>query len=492
MAGLIPRLSPAYEVAGTASDGGEGLELIRREKPDLVILDIRMPGMDGLAMLRELRSEGNACRAIVLSAYSDFDYAKTAIDLGVESYILKPVKVRELEDVLRLTQARIRQEEEEKIRYTPGKAFLSALAGEVEADPYVRKRLKEEHGLVPDGLTGIFIIWLGKDYGVYSDSVRDALEPLGSRSGLFSICPLERKKRQLVLAALYQVEDQEKAQEYLRKKAAPMLSGLTGGKAVMGLIWCGGLAGFHEAAVRLCDVLDYSLTDGTGRLIVYGERDREVHTFKYPLELEAKTKQALLQNAGELDRCVRRFLDYCEEGHFPPREIKEGCFRYFNMICHAAGEYGRAVPGASEMSRWMEEILEAVTWEQIREIFSRLTGSLEQEGDSGADEESLLVRKARKMILEYYSQGITLEEIASRLGVSDEYLSTRLKKETGSTFTEIMRTVRMDKIKELLVSTNMKLSQIADAAGYSDPKYMSRIFREEVGMLPLEYRKIHL
>ena len=133
-----------------------------------------------------------------------------------------------------------------------------------------------------------------------------------------------------------------------------------------------------------------------------------------------------------------------------------------------------------------------MTWEQIREIFSRLTGSLEQEGDSGADEESLLVRKARKMILEYYSQGITLEEIASRLGVSDEYLSTRLKKETGSTFTEIMRTVRMDKIKELLVSTNMKLSQIADAAGYSDPKYMSRIFREEVGMLPLEYRKIHL
>ena len=183
MAGLIPRLSPAYEVAGTASDGGEGLELIRREKPDLVILDIRMPGMDGLAMLRELRSEGNACRAIVLSAYSDFDYAKTAIDLGVESYILKPVKVRELEDVLRLTQARIRQEEEEKIRYTPGKAFLSALAGEVEADPYVRKRLKEEYGLVPDGLTGIFIIWLGKDYGVYSDRVRDALEPLGSRSG---------------------------------------------------------------------------------------------------------------------------------------------------------------------------------------------------------------------------------------------------------------------------------------------------------------------
>ena len=114
LAGLLPKISPDYEVAGTAADGREGLELIRREHPALVILDIRMPGMDGMTMLRVLRSEGNPCRAVVLSAYSDFEYAKTAIDLGVESYLLKPVKVRELEDVLRLTQARIRQEEEEE------------------------------------------------------------------------------------------------------------------------------------------------------------------------------------------------------------------------------------------------------------------------------------------------------------------------------------------------------------------------------------------
>ena len=161
------------------------------------------------------------------------------------------------------------------------------------------------------------------------------------------------------------------------------------------------------------------------------------------------------------------------------------------MVGHTAGECERPVPGAAEMSRQMEEILEAVTWEQIREIFAGLADTLEG-GEDSEGEESLLVRKARRLILEYYSQGITLEEIASKLGVSGEYLSTRLKKETGSTFTEIIKAVRMDKIKELLVSTNMKLTQIADAAGYTDPKYMSRIFREEEGMLPLEYRKIHL
>ena len=492
LAGLLPKISPDYEVAGTASDGMEGLAVIREQQPDLVILDIRMTGMDGLTMLRTLRDEGNVCRAVVLSAYSDFDYARTAIELGVESYLLKPVKVKELKAVLSLAEKHIRQEEDEKVRYTPKKAFLSALTGTEEMDAYVKKKLEEEYGLLADGLIGIFIIWLGGEYGKYEEEVGRALTPLGERSGYFSLCTLAREKRQLVLAALYRVQDREKATEYLRKAAAPMLSGLTGGKAVMALAWCGGLKEFHETAVKLCGALDYSLAEGTGKLIVYEERDADVQIFKYPLETETMTKQAVLQSDGELRRCVRNFLGYCRKGRFRPREVKEGCFRYFNTICHTAEEYGRRVPDAAEMSRRMEQILEAVTWDQIREIFDRLLDMLEENIGGKMEEESLLVRKARKMILEYYSQGITLEEIASKLGVSDEYLSTRLKKETGNTFTEIIKNVRMERIKELLVSTNMKLGQIADAAGYSDPKYMSRIFREEVGMLPLEYRKMHL
>ena len=318
LAGLLPKISPDYEVAGTASDGMEGLAVIREQQPDLVILDIRMTGMDGLTMLRTLRDEGNVCRAVVLSAYSDFDYARTAIELGVESYLLKPVKVKELKAVLSLAEKHIRQEEDEKVRYTPKKAFLSALTGTEEMDPYVKKKLEEEYGLLADGLIGIFIIWLGGEYGKYEEEVGRALTPLGERSGYFSLCTLAREKRQLVLAALYRVQDREKATEYLRKAAAPMLSGLTGGKAVMALAWCGGLKEFHETAVKLCGALDYSLAEGTGKLIVYEERDADVQIFKYPLETETMTKQAVLQSDGELRRCVRNFLGYCRKGRFRP------------------------------------------------------------------------------------------------------------------------------------------------------------------------------
>lgn len=101
-----------------------------------------------------------------------------------------------------------------------------------------------------------------------------------------------------------------------------------------------------------------------------------------------------------------------------------------------------------------------------------------------------MVQKAKELIQNYYSQGITLEETARKLFVSEEYLSTQFKKETGASFTETVRKYRIEKVKRLLLDTTLKLNQIAELAGYSDPKYMSRVFKEEVGMLPGEFRKL--
>ena len=113
----------------------------------------------------------------------------------------------------------------------------------------------------------------------------------------------------------------------------------------------------------------------------------------------------------------------------------------------------------------------------------------EFETEEEGGETSVLVKQAKKLIRKYYDQGITLEEIANKLYVSEEYLSAQFKKETGSTFTETIRKYRIEKVKELLLNTHLKLNQIAELAGYSDPKYMSKIFKEEVGMLPNDFRK---
>ncbi|MBQ7848520.1 MAG: response regulator [Clostridia bacterium] len=117
------------EVVGTARDGREGLALIRRERPDIVISDIRMPNMDGLTMLAALRSEFPQMQLSVLTAYRDFDYAQRAINLGVCRYLLKPSKMDELNEAIRTMTDRIGGRTEERDA-APAEAETAQEAGE--------------------------------------------------------------------------------------------------------------------------------------------------------------------------------------------------------------------------------------------------------------------------------------------------------------------------------------------------------------------------
>ena len=140
----------------------------------------------------------------------------------------------------------------------------------------------------------------------------------------------------------------------------------------------------------------------------------------------------------------------------------------------------------------MHLIAEAISWKQVRTAMQDFFDVMEFNafGETGDAELSDLVRKAVQLVRKHYDQGIRLEEIASRLLVSEEYLSAQFKKETGMGFAETVRMLRIERIKSLLAGTRLKLNQIAELTGYTDPKYMSRVFKEEVGMLPTEFRKM--
>ena len=102
-------------VVGEASNGEEGLEFYSRYQPDIIIADIRMPRMDGIEMLRELRSRNAKTNVILLSAYSDFEYVRSALKLGAVDYLLKPFDLEELEKTI----SQIRQKELEQTVIDP-------------------------------------------------------------------------------------------------------------------------------------------------------------------------------------------------------------------------------------------------------------------------------------------------------------------------------------------------------------------------------------
>ena len=98
-------------VLGEASDGEEGLDLVLRFKPDLVITDIRMPKMDGLEMIRRLYEQKIPVHAVILSGYSEFEYAKKAIQYGADDYLLKPLAVDDVQDMLEKIEEKIKKEQ---------------------------------------------------------------------------------------------------------------------------------------------------------------------------------------------------------------------------------------------------------------------------------------------------------------------------------------------------------------------------------------------
>ncbi|SEA29845.1 two-component system, response regulator YesN [Lachnospiraceae bacterium NK3A20] len=140
--------SVGCEVAGSAADGNEGLEEARALRPDLIISDIRMPGMSGLQMVRQLREEGMNCKVIFLTAFGEFHYAQEALRLQAADYILKPYRDGELENVIRrlLGNSIIREEEQEEDDILPLKAASSDMNRYVQtAIAYIEAHFGEEN-----------------------------------------------------------------------------------------------------------------------------------------------------------------------------------------------------------------------------------------------------------------------------------------------------------------------------------------------------------
>ena len=143
------------EVVGTAESGQEGMRLIQECRPDILFSDINMPGLDGLNMIAAIKSEFERMQITILTGYRDFDYAQRAIRLGVTRFLLKPSKIDEIEEAIRVMTEKLReQEEEEKLREEVSQIASEAGAGagaeDAEADP---KRTQEPEG-ASKGLNG--------------------------------------------------------------------------------------------------------------------------------------------------------------------------------------------------------------------------------------------------------------------------------------------------------------------------------------------------
>lgn len=494
LARLIERVSKSYHVVGCAANGIHGLSLIKAQYPDVVVTDVRMPEMDGLEMIGALTAAGIQTKYIILSAYSEFEYAKKAMSFGVSEYLLKPVSMTELSQSLKKLELQLQESAVYKEVNSLDAALRHLVLQAHTLDPDARDRIAAKYGLGREELFAEVLFYYGAEhYAVARDSIsRRTCQKLQGESAVVCAMPLE--SHHAILYLLTGIESPDRFRAWLLSSAKIHTQTLWMG-ADISLAFARGYHSLHETAMGLLDALPWKLSLPQAPLLCWPEvLQTPTVPCAFPIEIENQLRVAICsRNAARIGQQFQNFIRHFSGREvYAPQEIRECYTRFLWTALNLAKEVDVVKTDQIETRRTMESILDAQNLEEINavaaQLLSVLTMALEQ---TGTQEQNITILRAKSLIHEFYTTGITLEEIAQKLNLTPEYLSSQFHRDTGKTFSAYIRDYRIAKAKELLIGTQLKLQQVAAQVGYADPKYFSQVFKKCTGQLPAEYRRSH-
>lgn len=493
---LMRKMFPEISICGVAGNGREGLLCIEKYRPDLIITDIRMPIMDGLEMLSKMQEMGITSNVIVLTAYSEFSYAQRAVKLGVCDYVIKPVMVQEFVQTVRKIQNLCEQEQ----KRTPERMgslenIVSSLlygVASLEEDIKIEEFLAKKYGIKKDTPLIELLIYMGESFEDGRERKRQRMCHLLEQKKLkYALVDMEYDKA--LLALLYGYSSKQETERWYQNQILFQKRGDEEKEISYGMLEVSGVAAIREGYHKLLPYMDWNIVLGDDVLISYPRiTDIQTGICIYPVELENQARIAICMGEKEKIReVVERFHQYFLNGKvYSPKEIKESFVRFQWSVLNIAKEVGCIDYQNIDQKRLLDLVMNAKTERELKNTFEELFRCMDvSDGETGAV--SLAVKKAQSMIHEFYADGITLNEIAGRLNLTQEYLGSQFHKELGENFSAYIRNYRLLKAKELLIGTQLKQYEISEKVGYTDAKYFARVFKECIGMSPAEYRKSH-
>lgn len=489
---LIQKISPDYQVIGIAGDGLEALELMQRKMPDLIITDVRMPHMDGLEMLEEMQRRSLNAKVIILSAYSDFEYARKAMKYGVSEYLLKPVAVNELRQALQFVEMQIdeqrRRTENPADGYLLDSIFYNILSDGKELKAETKDFLQKEYGIEQNQKFLLALFYLGNSYETRKKELEKIISDELQREYDIGYSVLSFPKERRMAIVIYSFRDAEKLKRWFE---VSVLSG-RGGADSTGWAEFQGILEFGHILQKLKQKMDFTVVLGSEVMICYPQILKiQTKPYVYPHALEQEMRAAVcLSEIERIKKILQRFENKCFCGDvYSPEEIKKSYVRFVWNILNVAKEIIYSKYQMIDQQALFDRIMSAITREELSQALNELYGRIFEEDDLKAD--NYLIQRTKNMVHEFYAQGITLEEIAIQLKITPEYLSTQFRMQCQVNFSTYIKEYRVQKAKELLLGSRLKSYEVAQAVGYSDARYFGQVFKSVTGESPNEYRKRH-
>lgn len=492
-----------FAVVGEYENGAAALEGIRKQAPDLLVTDVKMPLMDGIELIARIRAFDKTMKIVVISGFEDFAYARAAMKHGVRHYVLKPVDYQEIVGIL----GELKQEADERgaavsqslhLPYAGGLRAFAVKESFVRAAGTRGGRFFGLHLLpdCPDG--GEPLRWLEEPD--HKERIMDfarglAPEPcelLPDREALWVMLVSPADEASFRTSAL------QAARAWLTQWNDGALFGhgglsLTAGFYEFHPVWRDGAGACRETVVT-DNVRFYNgrgaVYDLTGPGPVYDENLMRFPAFeKYAIdELLTCAPDALL----ELTHGLFRQLDEAASPH-----AREPAVGYFGQLLSLMldklnvpeDRFGAEMTQLRAEARRMDRL---ETWSELKQ---RVLAAVAAIG-------SILVelRARNKIDMEAVSRYIqssvgkrevTLNEVAAYLCFSPKYFSYLFKQETGMNFIGFVTKIKLDKAKQYLTDTRMSATDIGLMLGFQDFKYFCKLFKKEVGVTPTQYRQTY-
>lgn len=524
---MIPWEELGFELVGEAADGEMALPLLIRQQPDLLITDIKMPFMDGLTLARLAKKEIPGLKVVILSGYDDFNYAKQAIGIGVEDYLLKPITKNALIERLSEIRSRYEHEKTQKEYYekfqremqayekNSSRDFFEALVGGSMDMMEVYKRA-EKLGLdiVAEAYNVlIFTMNCDEDFSgqrdEYSSWEAESLELLENffaghssamlfRSNIFSYGVLLKGQRETIEENTRACVDE--IRKILSRQDGRREWFLAVGQSVERLSQI--QKSYHTASRAFSQRYLYD-----ENILYYdemetmehpgGQAETEDNAYLQKVDVNA-LNPAILQKflSNGLQEETENFVkDYFYAiGQEPMESLVFRNYVILNVRFSVISFIKGLGCDTNEMeSADTEEVLaeggknmeSAIAY--AKKMISQAIEIRDQ--NSGNKNRSILKTAVDFIDSHYMEEDISLNTVANVANVSSNHFSALFSQNMGQTFIEYLTTLRMNKAKELLRCTGMRSSEIAGEIGYKDAHYFSYLFKKTQGMTPSDYRK---
>lgn len=491
---LIPWEEEGYTVVATAANGFEALEQFHAFAPKLIVADIRMPGMDGLELIAELRKQNANCHVLILSGYADFEYAKRAISCHIDGYLLKPVDEEEL--ISYLQEMRVMIEQEERL------SKLQNVVEESEHEAWLRGLLQPDgRDLdVPEaaaklGLEGSCEVVLLKLMRPYKgedgreERVRSLLEQHcpPERAIFFSLPPFiglllkTPLKDEAARAALWQELSGIIAEEGLDFHAAS-----------------GGVAAEPEQAAASYTAAREMLEQaffGRREILVSGAVEQWAEAAEEPGELSDSERDEEMElllavetgSTEVLSPLVRKIICKLVGTRRDETYIKDNLIQIISSTIarlEAVNPDVRALISGNASPA--SEVYNSYYLSDIQSMVADYLEHLAKQLNSGGRGDE--IKRITDLIQRRYNENLKLGMLAQIFNYNSAYLGKMFKNQMGEHFNTYLDKVRIEKAKQFLTQ-GMKVYEVAERVGYMNADYFNAKFRKYVGVSPTAFRK---